>query len=42
MKITPWWIGGGTGLAVFGLIAMAVGFFQPGWPEPVEIPPNGG
>jgi hypothetical protein len=42
MKLTPWWIGGGTGLAVFGLIAMAVGFFQPGWPEPVEIPPNGG
>lgn len=42
MKITPWWIGGGTGLAVFGLIAIAVGFFQPGWPEPVETPPNGG
>jgi hypothetical protein len=42
MKLTPWWIGGGSGLAVFGLIAMAVGFFQPGWPEPVEIPPSGG
>ena len=42
MKLTPWWIGGGTGLVVFGLIAMTVGFFQPGWPEPVEIHPNGG
>jgi hypothetical protein len=42
MKLKPWWVGGGAGLAIFGLVAVAVGFFQPGWPEPVEIPPSGG
>ena len=42
MKLTPWWIVGGAGLAVFGLVALAVGFFQPGWPDPVEIPGGGG
>ena len=42
MKLTPWWIGGGAGLAIFGLVALAVGFFQPGWPDPVEIPGSAG
>ena len=42
MKLTPWWIGGGAGLAIFGLVALAVGFFQPGWPDPVEISGSAG
>ena len=42
MKLTPWWIGGGLGLTVFGLVAVAVGFLQPGWPDPVEIPGSSG
>ena len=42
MKLKPWWVGGGAGLAIFGLVAVAVGFFQPGWLDPVEIPESSG
>jgi len=38
MKPSPWWLGGGAGLVVLGLVAIALGFFRPGWPEPVETP----
>ena len=42
MKLSPWWIGGGAGLVVLGLVGLTFGFFQPGWPEPVETPAGGG
>ena len=42
MKLSPWWIGGGVGLVVLGLVALTFGLLQPGWPEPVETPAGGG
>jgi hypothetical protein len=42
MKLSPWWIGGGAGLVVLGLVGLTFGFLQPGWPEPVETPAGGG
>jgi hypothetical protein len=42
MKLSPWWIGGGAGLVVLGLVGLTLGFLQPGWPEPVETPTGGG
>jgi hypothetical protein len=42
MKLSPWWIGGGAGLVVLGLVGLTFGFLQPGWPEPVETPTGGG
>jgi hypothetical protein len=42
MKLSPWWIMGGAGLVVLGLVALTLGFFQPGWPEPIETPSGGG
>jgi hypothetical protein len=42
MKLSPWWIGGGAGLVVLGLIALFFGFFRPGWPEQEEAPAVGG
>jgi hypothetical protein len=41
MKLSPWWIGGGAALVVLGLVALVFGFFQPGWPDPVESPAVG-
>lgn len=35
-------MGGGASLVVFGLVAFAFGFFQLGWPEPVETLAGGG
>ena len=42
MKLTPIWLGGSGGLALFGLVAFAVVFFQLGWPDPVELPETSG
>jgi hypothetical protein len=42
MKISPWWLGGAGGLAVLGLVGLAFGFFQPGWPDLAETPGGGG
>ena len=42
MKLSPWWIGGGAGLVVLGLVGLTFGFLQPGWPEPAETPAGGG
>ena len=41
MKLSLWWIGGCIALVVLGLVAIVFGFFQPGWPEPVETPSAG-
>jgi hypothetical protein len=42
MKLSPWWLGGGGGLAVLGLVGLAFGFLQPGWPELAEAPGGSG
>jgi hypothetical protein len=42
MKLSPWWISGGAGLVVLGLVGLTFGFLQPGWLEPVETPTGGG
>ena len=42
MKLSPWWIGGVGGLVALGVVGLAFGVFQPGWPEPVETPSGGG
>jgi hypothetical protein len=42
MKLSPWWLGGGAGLAVLGLVGLAFGYFQPGWPDLAEPPSGGG
>jgi hypothetical protein len=41
VKFSSWWIGAGAGLVFLGLVALAFGFFQPGWPEPLETPTGG-
>jgi hypothetical protein len=42
MKLSPWWWGGAGGLVVLGLVGLAFGLFQPGWPELAEAPGGGG
>ena len=42
MKLSPWWLGGVGGLIALGVVGLALGFFQPGWPDPVETPAGGG
>jgi len=42
VKLSPWWWGVVGGLVALGLVAIAFGLFQPGWPEPVESPAGGG
>jgi hypothetical protein len=42
MKVSPWWLGGAGGLVVLGLVGLAFGFFQPGWPDIPEAPEGGG
>lgn len=42
MKLSPWWLGGVGGLVALGVVGLALGFFQPGWPDPVETPAGGG
>ena len=42
MKLSPWWWGGAGGLVVLGLVGLAFGFFQPGWPELAEASGGGG
>jgi len=42
MKLSPWWVGGVGGLVALGVVGLTFGFFQPGWPDPVETPPGGG
>ena len=42
MKLSPWWLVGAGGLVLLGLVGLAFGFFQPGWPELAEAPEGGG
>jgi len=42
MKISPWWLGGAGALVILGLVGLAFGFFQPGWPELAEATGGGG
>jgi len=42
MKLSPWWWGGAGGLIVLGLVGLAFGLLQPGWPEFAEEPGGGG
>jgi len=41
MKLSPWWWGGVGGLVALGLVGLAFGFFQPGWPELPEASGGG-
>jgi hypothetical protein len=42
MKASSWWLAGGGGLAVLGLVGLAFGFFQPGWLDLPEAPSGAG
>jgi hypothetical protein len=42
MKLSPWWLAGAGALVVLGLVGLAFGFLQPGWPELEEAPEGGG
>ena len=42
VKLSPTWWGGLGGLVALGLVGIAFGLFQPGWPEPVESQAGGG
>ena len=42
VKLSPWWWWGLGGLVALGLVGIAFGLFQPGWPEPVESQAGGG